>query len=125
MMTAETIIQDAIQNKETTNYNLLEIHLYLVIKQILKMYYNNQLSKEQANKYKTLAVKDYNNRVKQYEVEDAMFKEHIENIKKTESLKIKLRKKYKSDEAITEEKIFEILNICIELIELYSGEEFK
>ena len=46
--------------------------------------------------------------------------EYIENIRKTEELRIKLRKQLNENTDLNE-----ILNTCIELIELYSGEEFK
>ena len=36
-MTVETIIQEASQNKSMNGYSLLDMHLYLVIQQILKM----------------------------------------------------------------------------------------
>lgn len=118
-ITAEKIIQDASQNKEIDGYTPLDIHLYLVIKQILVMYFNNQISKEQANKLKTKAVKEYESRKKQFEFENNMWKQYIENINKTENLRIRLRKQLSSNTEINE-----ILNTCIELIQLYSKEEF-
>jgi competence protein ComGC len=118
-MTTEKIIQDIRQNKEMQNYTLLDMHLYLVIKQILVMYFNNQISKDQAKILKTKAVKEYENNKKQLEFEENMWKEYIENIKKTEDLKTKLRKQLSSDTETNE-----ILNTCIELIQLYSKEEF-
>ena len=119
MRTTEQIIEDAKNNIEIKDYNLLELHLFLVIQQILKMYSNNQLSKEQANKYRVLAIKDYNNKIKEYEVENEMFKKYIEDIKKTENLRIELRKQLNKDTELNE-----VINTCIELIQLYSGEEF-
>lgn len=120
MKTAEEIIENAKTLDEMPNsYNLLDMLLYLIVKQILKMYYNNQISKEQANKLKTKAVKEYENNKKQYEFEQNMWKEYIENINKTEDLKRKLRAQLKSNTELSE-----ILNTCIELIELYSKEEF-
>lgn len=118
-MTVETIIQEASQNKSMNGYSLLDMHLYLVIQQILKMYFNNQISKEQANQLKKQAIKKYNDRYKEFEFEESMFQEHVENIKKTENLRIRLRKQLNSNTEINE-----VLNTCIELIELYSGEEF-
>lgn len=118
-MTTEQIIKDASQNKEMKNYTLLDMRLYLVIKQILIMYFNNQISKEQANKLKQKAVKEYESNKKQFEFEQNMWKQYIENINKTENLRIKLRKQLSSNTDISE-----ILNTCIELIQLYSKEEF-
>lgn len=119
-MTTEKIIQDASLNKEIQGYTLLDIHLYLVIKQILIMYFNNQISKEQANKLKQKAVKEYEDRKRQFEFEHNMWKQYIENINKTENLRIRLRKQLSSNTT----EINEVLNTCIELIQLYSKEEF-
>lgn len=119
-ITAEKIIQDASQNKEMSDYTLLDVHLYLVIKQILIMYFNNQISKEQANKLKTKAVKEYESRKKQFEFEHNMWKQYIENINKTENLRIKLRKQLKSQET----GLPELVETLIQLVELYSKEEF-
>lgn len=118
-ITVEKIIQDASQNKEIEGYTLLDIHLYLVIKQILIMYFNNQISKEQANKLKQKVVKEYEDRKRQFEFEHNMWKQYIENINKTENLRIRLRKQLSSNTEINE-----IFNTCIELIQLYSKEEF-
>lgn len=118
-MTAEKIIQDASQNKEMQDYTLLDIHLYLVIKQILVMYFNNQISKKQANELKQKAVKEYESNKRQFEFEYNMWKEYIENINKTENLRIKLRKQLSSNAELNE-----VLNTCIELIQLYTKEEF-
>ena len=48
-MTSEKIIQDASQNKEMKNYSLLDMHLYLVIKQILVMYFMNHYKRFSKN----------------------------------------------------------------------------
>lgn len=120
MKTSEQIVQDAVNKKEIQNYNLLEMQLYLVIKQILIMYFNNQINKEQANIQKQKAIGKYESDLKLYEFQKNMFEEHVENIKKTENLRIKLRKQLNENT-----ELGEILNTCIELIELYSGEEFK
>lgn len=120
MRIAEQIVEETKTLNDIPNdYSLLEMHLFLVIRQILKMYYNNQISKEQANNYKALAIKKYNDKIKEYEFEKSIFKEHIENIKETENLKIKLRKQLH-----TNTELNEILNTCIELIQIYSKEEF-
>ena len=121
-MQAEQIIRDVTQNKEILDYNLLEIKLYLVIKQILKMYFNNQISKEEANKYKQIAIKKYEDEYKQYNFEREMFQEHIKNIRDTEMQRIKLRKILKDDE-VTEERLCEIISTCMEIINtVFKGE---
>lgn len=120
MKTSEQIIQDAKTSDEIPKeYNLLDMLLYLVIKQILKMYSNRQISKEQANKLKTKAIKEYENNKKQFEFKQSIWTEYIENINKTEDLRRKLRIQLNSNTDLDE-----ILNTCIELIQLYSKEEF-
>lgn len=118
-MTPEKIIQDASQNKEMKNYSLLDMHLYLVIKQILVMYFNNQISKEQAKILKQKAVKTYEDNKKQSEFMESMWKEYISNITLTENLRVKLRKQLNSNTEISE-----LVNTCIELIQIYSKEKF-
>lgn len=129
-MTSQQIIQDATKNKEMKNYSLLDMHLYLVIKQILVMYFNNQISKEQANIQKTRAVKMYEDNKKQYEFMESMWQEHIDNIIPTENLRIKLRKQLLNMKTTYEDtteaclELNEIVDTCIKLIEIYSGERF-
>lgn len=118
-MTSEQIIQDARGNKEMKNYNLLDMQLYLAIKQILVMYFNNQITKEQANILKQKAVKNYEENKRQFEFMQGMYKEYVDNINKTENLRIRLRKQLNTDTELNE-----ILNTCIELIQLYAKEEF-
>ena len=119
MKSIEKISEDIAKSIEPDDYNLLELHCYLCIKQLLAMFYNNQISKEQATKLKQKIFRNYNIRAKQYEFQESMFKEHIENIKKTEGLKTVLRKQLNSDTELDK-----IVNTAIELIELYSGEKF-
>lgn len=126
-MTAEQIIQDATQNKEMENYSLLDMHLYLVIKQILVMYFNKQISKEQANIQKQKAVKIYEESKKQYDFENGMFQEHIRNLRDTENARIKLRKmidgKDEYNKPITEETMADTINTCMEIIsKVFKGE---
>lgn len=123
MKTSEQIIEDAKNNYELNNYNLLEMHLYLCIDQILKMYSNRQISKDEANRRKMLAVKKYEDMQKQYEFQTLMFNEHIENIKITETARTKLRKMLNENKEITEERMAEMLNISIEILsKCFKGE---
>lgn len=103
------------------NYELLEQYLFLVVRQILIMYQNNVINSEKALILKKHAEKEYIDKVKEYEFESNMFKEHIEKIKKTQMLRIELRKLLNTPNV----NFTNLLNVCIELIELYSGEEFK
>ena len=122
MKTADEIIKDAKNNGKIENYNLLELFFYMSIERILKMYYNRQITKEEANARKILASKKYNDLSKQYEFEKNMFQEHIQNLKDTEFLRTKLRKILKGE--VTEETLAEALNIALEIIEKVFKEEF-
>ena len=82
-MTSEEIIKKASSN-EKIDGTLLDLQLYLLIKQILKMYFNKQISKEEANVYKLQAVKKYEEDKRQFEFEREMFQEHLQHIKTTE-----------------------------------------
>lgn len=123
MKTPNEIVQDATNNKDTANYNLLELHLYLVIKQILIMYFNNQINKEQANIQKQKAVAIYEKNLKQYEFESTMFREHIETLQSTEELRTKLRKII-TKENTTEEDIYEGFNIALSVLKVAFRGEF-
>ena len=123
MKTPNEIVQDATSNKDTANYNLLELHLYLVIKQILIMYFNNQISKEQAKNIKEKAVKKYELDLKQYEFERHMFREHIETLQSTEDLRTKLRKII-DKENTTEEDVYEGFNIALSILKVVFRGEF-
>lgn len=124
MRMSDQIIKDASSKESTEKYSLLELYLYLNIKQILKMYFNNQLSKEEANHYKQIAVKEYETKVKEYEYQQQMYQEHIKNIKETEMLRTNLRKKLKDNEPVTEEKLGQTINICLEIISKTYKEPF-
>ena len=65
------------------------------------------------------AVKTYEDNKKQFEFMESMWKEHIENINLTENLRVKLRKQLH-----TNTEISELVNTCIELIQIYSKEKF-
>lgn len=108
-------VEEIQKTNSTEELNLFEMQLYLVIKRLLIMYYNNQISLEEAKKIKSKAIKEYENQIFLYEI----YQQHIENIKKTENLRIKLRKQLNSNTEVND-----VLNTAIELIQLYSGEEF-
>ena len=120
MKSKEQIINDSIKlETPPEDYNLLEIHCFLALKQLLIMFQNKQLSKENATKSKNKILAKYESDSKQYEFEQIMWTEYIENINKTEDLRKKLRMQLNSNTDLVE-----ILNTCIELIQLYSKEEF-
>lgn len=129
MKSKEQIINDSI-NLETppADYNLLEIHCFLALKQLLVMFHNKQISIENATKTKQKILTTYEKQCKEYEFERSMFQEHIQNIKETENERIKLHKMLNGQDEynkpITEESLCETINICIEIISKVFKEEF-
>lgn len=129
MKSKEQIINDSI-NLETppADYNLLEIHCFLALKQLLVMFHNKQISTENATKTKQLVLADYEKRSKEYEFQTSMFQEHIEHIKETENARIKLHKmltgQEEYDKPMTEESYCETINTCMEIISKVFKEEF-
>lgn len=128
MKSKEEIINDSIKlETPPADYNLLEIHCFLALKQLLIMFHNKQVSTENATKTKQLILADYEKRYKEYEFQTSMFQEHIEHIKLTENARIKLHKMLngEAEEAkpITEERLCETINICMEIIStVFKGE---
>ena len=128
MKSKEKIINDSIKLETSpADYNLLEIHCFLALKQLLVMFHNKQITTENASKTKQLILADYEKRYKQYDFEKSMFREHIDHIRKTENARIKLHKMLngEAEEAkpITEERLCETINICMEIIsKVFKGE---
>lgn len=120
----EQIINDSIKlETPPVDYNLLEIHCFLALKQLLIMFHNKQISTENATKAKQLILAEYEKRCREYEFQTSMFQEHIENIKKTENARIKLHKILNSKEEITEERLCETINVCMKIIStVFKGE---
>ncbi len=120
-MTSEEIIKKASSN-EKINGTLLDLQLYLLIKQILKMYFNKQISKEEANVYKLQAVKKYEEDKRQFEFEREMFQEHLQHIKTTETLRINLRKKMQNVKS--QKDINDCFDLAMQILNLVFKEEF-
>ena len=124
----EQIINDSIKlETPPADYNLLEIHCFLALKQLLIMFHNRQISTENATKTKQLILAEYEKRCKEYDFQTSMFQEHIENLKETENARVKLDKMLngEAEEAkpVSEERLCETLNICMEIIsKVFKGE---
>ena len=89
----EQIINDSIKlETPPADYNLLEIHCFLALKQLLIMFHNRQIRTENATKTKQLILAEYEKRCKEYDFQTSMFQEHIENLKATENARVKLHK---------------------------------
>lgn len=128
MKSKEEIINDSIKlETPPADYNLLEMHCFLALKQLLVMFHNKQITTENASKTKQLILADYEKRYKEFDFEKSMFQEHIDHIRKTENARIKLHKMLngEAEEAkpITEERLCETINVCMEIIStVFKGE---
>lgn len=128
MKSKEEIINDSIKLEiPPADYNLLEIHCFLALKQLLIMFHNKQITTENASKTKQLILADYEKRYKEFNFEKSMFQEHIDHIRKTENARIKLHKMLNGEEEeakpITEERLCETINTCMEIIStVFKGE---
>lgn len=128
MKSKEQIINDSIKlETPPEDYNLLEIYCFLALKQLLIMFYNKQISQLNATIMKNKILAKYEGDSKQYEFERSMFQEHIDHIKQTEIARIKLKKMLngEAEEAkpITEERLCETINLCMEIIStVFKGE---
>ena len=126
MKDKEIIINDSIKlETPPKDYNLLEIHCFLALRQLLIMFRNKQIGKENATKTKNRILADYDKRYKEFEFKESMFQEHIENIKKTENKRTKLRKRIKDKDAkITKVWLQDSLELALDIIYIIFEEEF-
>lgn len=128
MKSKEQIINDSIKlETPPEDYNLLEIHCFLALKQLMIMFQNKQMSKENATKSKNKILSKYESDSKQYEFERNMFQEHIEHLKTTEMKRTKLRKMLYGEEEeskpVTEERLCETINLCVDILNtVFKGE---
>lgn len=119
MKTTEEIYEDARKKEDIPKgYNILEINCFMSLRILLKQYYNNHISKEQAAKEKVKIFKAYENNKKQYEFKESMFDEHVENIRKTEKVRTLLRHQLNEQSKYS-------LDTALKLIELYSNERWS
>ena len=125
MKNQEQIINDSIKfETPPKDYNILEIHCFLGLKRLLIMFHNKQISKENATKTKQLILSDYDKRSKEFEFQEKMFQEHIENIKKTENQRTELRKRIKDKDAkITKSWLQDSLELALDIIYTIFKEE--
>ena len=127
MKSKEEIINTAIKEEVAPNdYNLLEIQCFLALKQLLIMYHNNQIKTENATLMKQKILSKYENDSKQYEFENSIYKEHIQNIRDTENLRTKLRHKLKNNDGkeVTTESLCETILLCTQIIGTVFKEEY-
>ena len=86
-----------------------------------------KISKENATKSKNKILAKYESDSKQYEFERSMFQEHIEHLKTTEMQRTQLRKMLygEGEEAkpVTEERLCETINLCVDILNtVFKGE---
>lgn len=129
MKSKEEIINDSIKlETPPSDYNLLEIHCFLALKQLLVMFHNKQITVENASRTKQLILADYEKRYKEFNFEESMFQEHINHIKETENERTKLRKMLngEAEEAkpITEERLCETINLAVGILATVFKEDF-
>lgn len=125
MKDRKEIEKDAMQlETPPADYNLLEIQCFLALKQLLVMYWNKQISSENASKTKQLIFSNYEKNYKQFDFEASMFKEKVEASNRTSGLRIELHNKLKQDDEITVERLAEVLNIALEIISITYKENF-
>ena len=105
---------------EPKDLSLTELQLFLILKQLFIMYHNNLLSKEECRKMKLKAVKEY----KQQVFLDEIQAKKIESYNKSKHLQFKLQEKLSENKEVTEQRLSELLNLCLEIIRLSSGGSF-
>lgn len=117
-MDAKKIIEIVKSGGTLENANMLELQLEGVTKGVIKLFLEGKITKEEANRLKDLAVKDYESRKKQFEFQERMFKRHIQNIKDTECLRYELLK------TLEKQELEKSLNIALEIIERTYGDDY-
>lgn len=117
-MDAKAIIEIVKSGGTLENANMLELQLEGVTKGVIKLFLEGKITKEEANRLKDLAAKDYESRKKQFEFQERMFKRHIQNIKDTECLREELLK------TLEKQELEKSLNIALEIIERTYGYDY-
>ena len=117
-MDAKKIIEIVKSGGTLENANMLELQLEGVTKGVIKLFLEGKITREEANRLKDLAVKDYESRKKQFEFQESMFKRHIQNIKDTECLRYELLK------TLEKQELEKSLNIALEIIERTYGDDY-
>ena len=124
MKERKEIEKDALKLENPPNeYNLLELHCFLALKQLLIMYWNKQISADSASKIKQQIFADYEKRCKEFDFWTSIYKEQVEASNRTAYFRTELKKKWKSNE-MTESSIAEMLDMALEIISITYKEEF-
>lgn len=114
-MGAKEIIEIVKNGSTLENADMLDLQLESVTKGVIKQFLEGKISKEEANRLKNLAIKDYENRKKQFEFQESVYKRHIQNIKDTECLRTELLKE------LGNQSVEKSLYIALKIIERTYG----
>lgn len=134
MRTTDEIFKKAYKDNfdgpyDTKGYQLLEMHLYLTLRDILKMYYKKSIDGETAKKLKLQAFKQYNENVKYYGFRESIIQERVKLEQDTCRMRMKYAEEAKKMTQEIKDKGYspEILDKALKIINIYNGryEEFK
>ena len=114
-MDAKEIIEIVKSGGTLENPSMLDLQLEGVTRGVIKQFLEGKITKEEANRQKDLAIKDYESKKKQFEFQENMFKRHIQNIKDTECLRIELL------ETLENQEMEKSLYLALEIIERTYG----
>lgn len=114
-MNAKEIIEIVKSGGTLENPSMLDLQLEGVTRGVIRQFLEGKISKEEANRQKDLAIKDYESKKKQFEFQENMFKRHIQNIKDTECLRIELL------ETLENQEMEKSLYLALEIIERTYG----
>lgn len=125
MKERKEIEKDALKLEEPPDdYNLLELHCFLALKQLLIMYWNKQISSESASKIKQQIFADYKKRYKEFDFWENIFRQKVEASNRTLGLRSELKNRLDSQEEGTNERLAEMLNMALEIIGITYKENF-
>ncbi len=126
MKTKEQISSDSTKFKTPPkDYNLLEIHCFLALRQLLIMFKRKQIEKDDATKIKNRILSEYEKQVKNYKFQLNMFQEHIDNLKKTEHQRTTLEKNIKDKNAkVTKVWLQDNLELALDILGVVFKGEF-
>lgn len=128
MRTTDEIFKKAYKDSfngqyDIKDYQLLEMHLYLTLRDILKMYQKNFIDSATAKKLKLQAFKQYNEDVKEYNFKNSIMQEQIKLEQDTCRMRMKYAEEAKKMTQEIKDKGYspEILDKALKIIDIYNG----
>lgn len=126
MKKSEEIMKAVVQFETApADFNLIESECFLVLKRLYLMFRNEEITRDASTKMKQKILKSYEEEVIKYDFMISMYKEHIENIKKTENDRIKLHKLLNKTEPVDEARLTECLKSALNIIACVFPGEFN